>query len=183
MHKMGNKRNLLRNNSDKNLTKFFSVDGYGFRYKFLKRGLDILCSSAALLLIWPLFLLISLLVKIDSPGPLIYKQKRYTRGEKLFWMYKFRTMPEGAEDGRPVWAKENDPRSTKIGLYLRHWHLDELPQLINVLKGEMSLVGPRPERPYFAGQFRRTFSDYEFRHRLNSGITGWAQVNGYRGDN
>lgn len=160
----------------------FSVDGFGFRYKFLKRGLDIFCSAVGLLVIWPLFLLISLLIKIDSPGSTIYRQKRCSQGGKAFQMYKFRTMPDGAEDGRPLWAKENDSRSTRIGLYLRHWHLDELPQLLNVLKGEMSLVGPRPERPYFVERFKKSISDYELRHRVKAGITGWAQMNGYRGD-
>lgn len=180
---MNNKLNMLKNGTAEELLQFLAVNGHGFHYKFLKRGLDILCSGIGLLLLGPLFLLLALLVKISSSGPVIYKQKRYTRGKKIFHMYKFRTMPQGVENGTPIWAEDTDLRSTKIGSYLRHWHLDELPQLFNVLKGEMSLVGPRPERPYFADKFNKTISDYDSRHNLKAGITGWAQINGYQGNN
>lgn len=180
---MDNKMNTIKSGTAEELLQFLAVDGHGFHYKFLKRGFDILCSGIGLLLLGPLLLLLALIVKVSSPGPVIYKQTRYTWGKKRFHMYKFRTMPHGIENGTPVWAKDTDLRSTKVGLYLRHLHLDELPQLINVLKGEMSLVGPRPERPYFAEKFNKIISDYDSRHRLKAGITGWAQVNGYQGNN
>lgn len=164
------------------VSKDLIVNGYGFPYHFLKRTIDVIGATVGLLLLWPLFLLIGLLIKIDSRGPIFYKQKRCSEGLRIFWIYKFRTMPVGVENGTPVWAKENDSRSTRLGLYLRHWHFDELPQLINVLKGEMSLVGPRPERPYFIKNFRKTIPDYDTRHRVKAGLTGWAQLNGHRGD-
>lgn len=128
-------------------------------------------------------LIIALLIKTTSKGPIFYKQVRVGMDQKEFEMLKFRTMRVDAEeeDG-PQWAKPNDPRRTAIGAWLRRGSLDELPQLVNVIKGEMSLVGPRPERPCFVKQFSEEYKKYMLRHKLKAGMTGWAQVNGFRGD-
>lgn len=132
---------------------------------------------------FPLFLLAGLLLKTYSDGPLFYKQKRYSKDKRVFWIYKLRTMNYDAEkSGHPVWGDEEDCRSGKIGRFLRVLHIDEIPQLLNVLKGEMSLVGPRPERPYFAEKFKVVIPNYEERYKVKPGITGWAQVNGWRGN-
>jgi len=127
--------------------------------------------------------IIGVLIKLSSKGPVFYKQVRVGMDQKEFEMLKFRTMRVDAEeeDG-PQWAKPNDPRRTAIGAWLRRGSMDELPQLINVIKGEMSLVGPRPERPHFVKQFSEEYKKYMLRHKLKAGMTGWAQVNGFRGD-
>jgi exopolysaccharide biosynthesis polyprenyl glycosylphosphotransferase len=128
-------------------------------------------------------MLVALLVKLDSPGPVFYTQERMGLDARPFWMFKFRSMWEDAEAKTgPVWATQDDPRRTKIGAFIRRFSIDELPQLINVLLGEMSLVGPRPERPVFVEQFRQSIPRYMDRHWEKAGITGWAQVNGLRGD-
>jgi len=145
--------------------------------KVAKRGMDIVISLLCILLTLPLCLLIIVLIKMDSPGPAIYKQQRVGRFGKLFTIYKFRTMYQDAEKhSGPVWANENDPRITKVGYWLRKLRLDEIPQCWNVLKGEMSLVGPRPERPYFVEKFKNKIPLYVRRLRVRPGITGWAQV-------
>lgn len=148
-----------------------------------KRALDLVVSVGALVFLSPLMLFISLLIKLDSKGPVFYAQERVGLDGKPFYMLKFRSMQEDAEEETgPVWAKADDPRCTRVGRFLRRTSIDELPQLINVLRGEMSLVGPRPERPVFVEQFRQVLPRYMERHNEKAGLTGWAQVNGLRGD-
>ncbi|MBI2909957.1 MAG: undecaprenyl-phosphate glucose phosphotransferase [Chloroflexi bacterium] len=149
----------------------------------LKRAMDIIMSSAALLIFSPLMLLTALLVRLTSEGPVFYVQERVGLDGKPFPVIKFRSMRVDAErDTGPVWAKAEDPRATPVGRLLRRLSLDELPQLVNVLIGEMSVVGPRPERPHFVEQFSRRIPRYLDRHKEKTGLTGWAQVNGLRGD-
>ena len=145
--------------------------------------INIILAAGLFLICLPAFLLACILVKIDSRGPLFYAQERYTKNKKVFNIYKFRTMKQGTEqDNCPIWGDEDDSRSSAIGKFLRVSHIDELPQLLNVLKGEMALVGPRPERPYFAEKFKCSISDYESRYKVKPGITGWSQINGWRGN-
>ncbi|MCK5450492.1 MAG: undecaprenyl-phosphate glucose phosphotransferase [Candidatus Omnitrophica bacterium] len=156
------------------------AEGYN---RFVKRAMDIVLSIIGVIVLSPVFIIIGILVKINSPGPIFYFQKRIGEDGNRFAMIKFRTMINNAEKGTgPVWTQADDPRRTKIGTFLRKTNLDELPQIINVLKGEMSLVGPRPERPHFVGKFKEDIPRYMARHRIKSGMTGWAQVNGLRGD-
>ncbi len=149
----------------------------------LKRLVDLVCSALGLVVLSPFMLLTALLIKLDSPGTVLYAQERMGLDAKPFWTIKFRSMRENAEaETGPVWATENDPRCTRIGAFIRHHSIDEFPQLINVFLGEMSMVGPRPERPVFVEQFRSQIPRYMDRHLEKAGITGWAQVNGMRGD-
>jgi Undecaprenyl-phosphate glucose phosphotransferase len=148
----------------------------------IKRALDVTISAAALLLMALPSLVIAWLIKRDSPGPVLYRQERMGLDGKQFTVYKFRTMPVDAEDEGPVWSDQDDPRSTPIGHWLRKRDLDEWPQFWNVLKGDMSIVGPRPERPFFVEQFKHRIPQYMLRHKVKAGITGWAQVNGWRGN-
>jgi exopolysaccharide biosynthesis polyprenyl glycosylphosphotransferase len=148
----------------------------------LKRAIDILGSAVGLVLLSPLLLFIAVLIKLDSRGPVFYAQERMGLDAKPFWCLKFRSMRADAEKDGPGWTTENDPRRTRVGEFLRKTSVDELPQLVNVLFGEMSLVGPRPERPVYVEQFRRSIPRYMDRHREKAGITGWAQINGLRGD-
>lgn len=151
--------------------------------RFIKRAIDLIGSGLGLLLLCPVYIIISIAVKLSSPGAVFYLQKRIGEDGRRFAIIKFRTMRDKAEKGiGAVWAKEDDPRRTKVGAFLRRHNLDELPQLINVFKGEMSLVGPRPERPKFVGKFKEDVPRYMSRHKIRSGMTGWAQVNGLRGD-
>jgi Undecaprenyl-phosphate glucose phosphotransferase len=150
---------------------------------FIKRSLDIIISAGALTLMAVPGLLISLMIKRTSPGPVFYAQERMGLDGKQFTVYKFRTMPVDAEsETGPIWADENDRRVTGVGQFLRRHDLDEWPQFWNVLKGEMSIVGPRPERPFFVEQFKHRIPQYMLRHKVKAGITGWAQVNGWRGN-
>lgn len=149
----------------------------------VKRTLDLFASAILLILLSPVLFLCALAVKAESVGPVLYRQERVGRDRRVFNILKFRSMRRDAEEGTgPVWAGDDDPRRTRIGRLLRTWSLDELPQLWNVLLGQMSLVGPRPERPQFVERFQEEVSDYYDRHRIKSGITGWAQVNGLRGN-
>ncbi len=147
-----------------------------------KRTVDIAGSIVALVLFSPLMMLTALLIKLESPGPVFYVQERMGLDAKPFPMLKFRSMRDDAERQGPGWTTPGDPRRTRIGALLRKLSIDELPQFINVLLGDMSLVGPRPERPVYVEQFRQSIPRYMDRHREKAGITGWAQVNGLRGD-
>lgn len=148
----------------------------------VKRAFDLCFGTLGLVIISPLLLLIAILVKRSSAGPMIYKQNRLGLDGKGFNIYKFRTMPVNSEKQGPGWGGQEDSRSTPIGRLLRRWNLDELPQLWNVVRGDMSLVGPRPERPVYVDQFREMFPRYMSRHAVKTGMTGWAQVHGLRGD-
>ncbi|HRE26698.1 MAG TPA: undecaprenyl-phosphate glucose phosphotransferase [Anaerolineales bacterium] len=147
-----------------------------------KRMTDVLVGGLILILISPFLLLFALLVKFDSPGPVFFVQERMGLDGKLFPMVKFRSMRIDSEAKGPGWTVKDDPRITRLGRFIRKYSIDELPQFINVLLGDMSLVGPRPEQPSFVEQFRKMIPRYMERHREKAGLTGWAQVNGLRGD-
>ncbi len=148
-----------------------------------KRFMDITCSLLGLFILSPFLLVIAILVKITSRGPVFYKQERMTIDGDRFYMFKFRSMRVMSDDSNEKgWTVKDDPRITPIGAFLRKSSIDEFPQLWNVFRGEMSLVGPRPERPMYVEQFRYKIPAYMLRHRMKAGMTGWAQVNGWRGD-
>ena len=149
----------------------------------LKRIVDIFGAFVAIILFSPVMLFSCIMIKLTSPGPLIYRQTRVGLHNKPFEMYKFRSMEVQTEEKeKKAWTVKNDPRVTGFGKFMRHTSIDELPQLFNILKGDMSLVGPRPERPFFVEKFREEIPRYMVKHQVRPGLTGWAQVNGYRGD-
>jgi len=151
--------------------------------RVLKRSLDLFGALTALLIFGPLMLFVALLVRLTSPGPILYRQERMGLDGRLFYALKFRSMRVDAEQSSgAMWAKRGDDRVTPLGRRLRGLSLDELPQIFNVLRGEMSLVGPRPERPVFIDHFKTKIPDYMLRQKVKAGITGWAQINGWRGN-
>ena len=148
-----------------------------------KRVMDIAGAVVAIVVFSPVMLVTAILVKTTSKGPLIYKQERVGLHNQNFQMYKFRSMEvQSAKSEKKAWTVRNDPRVTAVGRFIRRTSIDELPQLFNILKGDMSLVGPRPERPFFVEKFREEIPRYMVKHQVRPGLTGWAQVNGYRGD-
>ncbi len=161
-----------------------SVRDYALRGYLLifKRAMDFAGAAIGLILLSPVMLLVAVAIKLESPGPVFFVQERMGLDGKPFLMLKFRSMRRDAEKDGPGWTLDNDPRQTKLGSFLRRLEMDELPNLINVLLGEMSLVGPRPEQAHYVEQFRRIVPRYMDRHREKGGMTGWAQVNGLRGD-
>ena len=184
-------RDLLR--ADRQHARFWDVDAmqvfdvhdvplHGVN-RSVKRALDVLVSSLALLVLAIPLGIIAALVKLTSRGPVFYRQVRIGLGGKPFTIVKFRSMYDDVEKQTgPVWAEPNDPRVTPLGVLLRRANLDELPQLWNVLRGDMSIVGPRPERPHFVEEFQRRIPQYVRRHTVKGGLTGWAQINGWRGN-
>jgi Undecaprenyl-phosphate glucose phosphotransferase len=149
----------------------------------IKRVMDIFISIVGIVITTPIMLGVAIAVKTTSKGPLIYKQERVGLHNERFMMYKFRSMKvqEVAEE-KKAWTTKDDPRVTAVGKFIRKTSLDELPQLFNILKGDMSVVGPRPERPFFVEKFKEEIPRYMIKHQVRPGLTGWAQVNGYRGD-
>jgi len=148
-----------------------------------KRFVDISVGGIALLIFAPVMAVVAIAIKYSSRGPVLYRQERMGLDGRRFQMLKFRTMVADAEElTGPVWSTDDDPRVTSLGRWLRQTSLDELPQLVNVLRGEMSLVGPRPERPPLIDEFRKTIPKYMLRHKVKAGMTGWAQIHGWRGN-
>jgi len=151
--------------------------------KIVKRLIDIVGALVALIIFSPIMIFISATIKITSPGPILFKQERVGLNKRSFNMYKFRSMHvQSEEEEKNKWTTKDDPRKTKFGEVIRKTSLDELPQIFNVLKGDMSLIGPRPERPFFVEKFKEEIPKYMIKHQVRPGITGWAQVNGWRGD-
>jgi Undecaprenyl-phosphate glucose phosphotransferase len=151
--------------------------------RFIKRAFDLIVALATLVVFSPVMIAVAFAIWLEDRGPIFYRQVRMGLDGKPFEIVKFRSMRVGAEtQSGAVWAEKDDPRRTKVGGIIRAWSLDELPQLWNVLVGDMSVVGPRPERPQFVEQFRAEFPHYMLRHKVRAGMTGWAQVHGWRGN-
>ncbi|RJQ53809.1 MAG: TIGR03013 family PEP-CTERM/XrtA system glycosyltransferase [Nitrospiraceae bacterium] len=168
-----------------NPSHFIFSDGFRITAlrRYVKRAADVIFSSAGLILSIPLFLILSIIIKLDSKGPVLFRQKRVGEGERPFIIYKFRTMVEDAErDSGPVWSSKGDSRITRVGRFLRKTRLDEIPQLFNVFSGDMSFIGPRPERPFFVESLKKQIPYYSERHCIKPGVTGWAQVKYQYGD-
>jgi len=176
-------RDTLFHSGDTTLLDLEATPSEVIAYTILKRSFDLVFATMAIILTAPLTLPIAIAIRLTSPGPVLFGQDRIGLNRRLFRIYKFRTMDANkAEESDTRWTTSNDPRRTKLGAFLRATSLDELPQFFNVLKGDMSVVGPRPERPYFVKKFQDDVAQYNTRHYLKVGITGWAQVNGWRGD-
>ena len=160
----------------------FRHRGLTAEQQFFKRAFDIVTSLLGIIVASPFMIVIAILVKLYDKGPVFYKQARLTKGGKVFYVMKFRSMRVDSEKQGARLAMKHDDRITPVGRVIRNLHLDELPQLFNILKGDMSMVGPRPERPQFVEKFREEIPRYMVKHQVRPGMTGWAQINGYRGD-
>ncbi len=174
-----NKMNI----SDCNINKFIQGIDYSLVkeskfYDFYQRTVDVILSLIGLIVGLPLILIFGLLVKLEDKGPMTYKQERVGKDGKVFYIYKLRSMRTDAEKFGAQWATKNDPRITKVGNFIRKTRIDELPQLFNILKGDMSIIGPRPERPSFTVEFNENIPGFINRLAVRPGLTGWAQVNG-----
>lgn len=150
----------------------------GYLYSSIKRLMDIILSLIGLFITFPVILLFATLIKLETPGTAFYKQERVGLNGKYFYVIKLRSMGMNSEQNGAQWADKNDPRVTKVGIFIRRTRIDELPQLVNILKGDMSLVGPRPERPIFTAKFNDEIPGFIDRLKIKPGLTGWAQVNG-----
>ena len=172
-----------RSDEDKNLQDFIDSIDYGIVkggviFDFYQRVLNILLSLIGLAIGIPLIIIFGIRIKVEDNGPITYKQERLGKGGKRFYIYKLRSMRTDAEKFGAQWAEKDDPRITKVGRFIRKTRIDEIPQLFNILKGDMSLIGPRPERPQFTEQFNREIPGFINRLAVKPGLTGWAQVNG-----
>lgn len=172
-----------RSDEDKNLQDFIDSIDYGIVkggaiFDFYQRVLNIILSLIGLAIGIPLVIIFGIRIKIEDNGPITYKQERLGKGGKRFYIYKLRSMRTDAEKFGAQWAEKDDPRITKVGRFIRKTRIDEIPQLFNILKGDMSLIGPRPERPQFTEQFNREIPGFINRLAVKPGLTGWAQVNG-----
>lgn len=157
----------------------------GFQFRLIddiiKRFMDITLSLTAIIISLPVLMVAMIAIRLDSPGPIFYRQQRVTRGGRVFWLYKLRSMRTDAEQHGAKWAAKNDSRITRVGMFLRQTRLDEIPQLLNILKGDMAIVGPRPERPVFVEELSKQLRLYDLRHTVRAGLTGWAQINYHYG--
>jgi len=166
----------VKNNINSNVNR--TVVKNGFYYEYIKRILDVVLTLMGLVVAIPLMIVIGIVIKLESKGPVFYCQERVGKNGKVYTLYKLRSMYENAEENGAQWAEKDDPRVTRVGRFIRKTRLDELPQLFNVLKGDMSLVGPRPERPVFTYQFNEQIPGFINRLQVKPGLTGLAQVNG-----